>query len=45
MKTSLDVGMIALGVFGGPIGLAVSIGYLVLDLSTDGFGVSYQIKP
>ena len=40
-----DVGMVAVGVFGGPIGLGISIGYFVLDLSTDGFGVSYDIKP
>lgn len=40
-----DVGMIAVGVFGGPIGLGISVGYFVLDLSTDGFGVSYEIKP
>jgi hypothetical protein len=37
--------MVAVGVFGGPIGLGISIGYFVLDLSTDGFGVSYDIKP
>ncbi len=40
-----DVGMIAAGVFGGPIGLGISVGYFVVDLSTDGFGVSYEIKP
>ena len=40
-----DIGMIAVGVFGGPIGLGISIGYYVLDLSTDGFGVSYEVKP
>jgi hypothetical protein len=45
LKGLSDVGMVAVGVFGGPIGLGISIGYFVLDLSTDGFGVSYDIKP
>ena len=45
LKGVADVGMVAVGVFGGPVGLGISIGYFVLDLSTDGFGVSYDIKP
>lgn len=45
IKGVADVGMVAVGVFGGPVGLGISIGYFVLDLSTDGFGVSYDIKP
>ena len=44
-KGVVDVGMVVVGVFGGPVGLGISIGYFVLDLSTDGFGVSYEIKP
>lgn len=45
VKTFFDIGMSALGIIGGPIGLGISMGYFVLDLSTDGFGVSYDIKP
>ena len=45
VKTCFDVGMIAAGLVGGPIGLAVSISYFVADLTTDGFHVSYDIKP
>lgn len=45
IKGITDVGMVVVGAFGGPIGLGISIGYYVLDLSTDGFGVSYEIKP
>ena len=44
-KGAADVAMVIVGVFGGPVGLGISFGYLVLDLSTDGFGVSYEIKP
>ena len=41
----VDIGMVAVGVIGGPIGLALSISYFVADLATDGFHVSYEIKP
>ena len=45
VKTVLDIGMTSLGIIGGPIGLGISIGYFILDLSTNGFGVSYDIYP
>ena len=45
VKTAFDIGMTTVGIVGGPIGLGISIGYFVLDLSTNGFGVSYDIKP
>lgn len=45
VKGLFDVGMVTLGVFGGPIGLGISLGYMVVDLATDGFHVSYEIKP
>jgi RHS repeat-associated protein len=44
-KTIADVGVVIMGLLGGPVGLAVSIGYLVTDWATGGFGVSYEIKP
>lgn len=44
-KGLADVGMVAVGLFGGPVGLGLSISYFVLDVSTDGFGVSYEVKP
>ena len=44
-KTIADVGVVIVGLLGGPVGLAVSIGYLVTDWATDGFEVSYEIKP
>jgi len=44
-KALADIGFITIGIVGGPVGLAISIGYLVADLVTDGFGVSYNINP
>ena len=44
-KFMADAIFIAIGVFGGPIGLGISIGYMITDWATDGFGVSYEIKP
>ncbi len=38
LKVGLDVAMTSLGVFGGPIGFAVSSVYYILDLSTRSFG-------
>ena len=45
LKGLADFGMVAVGVFGGPVGLGLSISYFVLDVSTDGFGVSYEVNP
>ncbi len=45
VKTVFDIGMSVLGNIGGPIGLGISFGYFILDLSTNGFGVNYEIKP
>lgn len=45
IKTGFDIGIAIFGIIGGPIGLTVCVGYYILDLATDGFGVSYEIKP
>ena len=37
-KVGMDVAMTALGVFGGPLGFAISTSYFILDVSTDSFG-------
>jgi len=37
-KVGMDIAMTALGVFGGPIGFAISTSYFILDVSTDSFG-------
>ena len=34
LKGVADVGMVAVGVLGGPVGLGISIGYFVLDFET-----------
>lgn len=44
-KLCADLAVIAIGVWGGPIGLVISIGYIAIDFATDGFGVSYEIRP
>ncbi len=38
LKYGLDVAMLIAGTIGGPVGLAISTSYFVLDLATDGFG-------
>jgi len=37
-KFGIDFAMTCLGVFGGPVGFAVSTTYFILDVSTDSFG-------
>lgn len=37
--------MIGVGMYGGPIGLGISMGYLVLDWATGGFWINYDAKP
>lgn len=38
LKYGLDMAMLIAGTIGGPVGLAISTSYFVLDLATDGFG-------
>lgn len=44
-KFIADAFFAAVGIWGGPIGLLVCTGYMIADWATDGFGVSYEIKP
>lgn len=37
-KFGIDFAMTCLGVFGGPVGFAISTTYFILDVSTDSFG-------
>ena len=45
VKSGVDLVMIGVGMYGGPIGLGISMGYLVLDWATDGFWINYDAKP
>jgi len=45
VKAGIDVIMIGVGMYGGPVGLGISIGYLVIDWATDGFGMNNKMKP
>lgn len=38
LKYGLDMALLIAGTIGGPVGLAISTSYFVLDLATDGFG-------
>ena len=43
-KSTGDLVMTVVG-FCGPVGFCISVGYFVIDIATDGFGVSYEVKP
>ena len=45
VKSGVDLVMIGVGMYGGPIGLGISMGYLVLDWATGGFWINYDAKP
>ena len=43
-KSTADLVMTVVS-FCGPLGFCIGVGYFVIDIATDGFGVSYEVKP
>lgn len=43
-KTAADLVMTGVS-FCGPIGFCIGVGYFIIDVATDGFGISYEVKP